>query len=95
MKGIECDTNFIPKERTPKPRGRFRRRVFTPTVSSIGAAVGIFGGIAALFIGLVCCIIHEMVRADHVYNQAATTLLVMAIPMIMLGSILLDEIERK
>lgn len=93
MNAIQYETTTFSTRPNSKRRGKLRRTILTPMVSSIGAGIGIFGGIAALFSGLICCVIHELFWGDTVYNQVATTLLVMAIPMILLGSVLLDEVD--
>ena len=77
----------------PKERGRLRKKVLTPGVCSVAAALGVFGGIAFLFAGLACVILHEIISGDVVYNQVGTTLLISAIPMILIGSVFLDEIR--
>lgn len=82
--------------RTP---GRFmaamRKSVLRPLPCAILAATGIFGGLSALFIGLVCVILHGAVPGDTTFSQVGTVLLVVAIPMILIGAIFLDEIEVK
>jgi hypothetical protein len=77
----------------PKERGKLRKKVLTPGVCSVAAGLGVFGGIAFLFAGLICVILHEIIPADFVYNQVGTTLLISAIPMILVGSVFLDEIR--
>jgi len=59
------------------------------------ASLGIFGGISALFIGLVFVVLHAVLSGDIVFNRAGTALLIVAIPMILLGSIFVDEVEGK
>src|SRR5438477_13001395 len=78
-----------------KSRGLIRKALLTPMVCSILASVGIFGGISSLFVGLVCVLIHGLVSADTVFDRVGTALLIAAIPMILVGSIFLDEIEVK
>lgn len=82
-----------------RPPGRvrtaLRHTVLRPLPCSILAATGIFGGLAALFVGIVCVILHGMIPADVTFSQVGTVLLVVAIPMILTGSIFLDEIEVK
>ena len=76
-----------------KERGQLRKKILTPGVCSVAAGIGVFGGIAFLFAGLICVILHEIIPADIVYNQVGTTLLISAIPMILVGSVFLDEIR--
>lgn len=76
-------------------KGRFRQVILNSVVCSIGAAVGIFGGISALFAGLLCVVIHALLSNDKMFDGVATVLLIIAIPMILVGSVLLDEIEQK
>jgi len=72
------------------------RKVFlNPFVCSVGASLGIFGGLSALFIGLVTIVVHGLVPGDTVFNKVGTTLLICAIPMILMGSVFLDEIGKK
>ncbi|MBK7394613.1 MAG: hypothetical protein IPI64_15185 [Chloracidobacterium sp.] len=78
------------KRRRAKSNTRLR-----PLVFSILAMFGVFGGISSLFVGIVCVIIHGTISQDVVFNQVGTGLLIVAIPMILLGSIFLDEIEGK
>lgn len=78
------------RRRTAKTNTRMRSLVF-----SILAMFGIFGGISALFVGIVCVIVHGAVSHDVVLNQVGTGLLIVAIPMILVGSIFLDKIEGK
>ncbi len=78
------------RRRRPKTNTRMR-----PLVFSILSIFGIFGGISALFVGIVCVIIHGAISHDVVLNQVGTGLLIVAIPMILVGSIFLDEIEGK
>ena len=59
------------------------------------ATFGIFGGISALFVGLVFVIIHGVLSGDTIFDKMGTGLLVVAIPMILIGSIFLDKIEEK
>ncbi len=62
---------------------------------SILAAFGIFGGISSLFVGLVFVVLHGIIAGDRMFDRAGTGLLIVAIPMILIGSIFLDEIEGK
>jgi hypothetical protein len=66
-----------------------------PWVWSILASLGIFGGISALFVGLVFVVIHGMLSSDVMFNRFGTGLLIVAIPMILLGAICLDQVEGK
>jgi hypothetical protein len=59
------------------------------------ATFGIFGGISALFVGLVLAIIHSALSGDTIFDQMGTGLLIAGIPMILIGSIFLDKIEGK
>ena len=79
---------------TAKLLNSLQRRILSPMVCSILAAVGIFGGISALFIGLVCIVIHAAIPGDRSFDQVGTILLITAIPAILIGSIFLDEIRE-
>lgn len=74
-------------------RRSLRKALLTPIVCSVLASVGIFGGISSLFVGLICVILHGLVSRDRIFDQAGTVLLIIAIPMILIGSIFLDEIQ--
>jgi hypothetical protein len=79
---------------TDEPTRPRRIRRLT-TLCSICGAVGVFGGLASLFCGLLCGIIHAVVAEDRVFDRAGTVLLVAAIPMILTGSIFLDQADPK
>ena len=76
-------------------RKRVRDALLTPLVCSILASLGIFGGISSLFVGLICVVIHSVISHDQVFDRVGTVLLIVAIPMILIGSIFLDEIKTK
>ena len=76
-------------------KGPLRKAILNPLVCSVLASVGIFGGISALFIGLVCVAVHALVSGDQTFDRVGTVLLITAIPAILVGSIFLDEIDRK
>ena len=78
-----------------KPRSSLRQKLLTPFVCSILASLGIFGGISSLFVGIVCVVVHAVVSHDRVFDRVGTVLLILAIPMILIGSVFLDEINNK
>jgi hypothetical protein len=95
--GTELKNTVMLKAPAP-PHGlrHAARKVFlNPFVCSVGASLGIFGGLSALFVGLVTIVIHGLVPGDIVFNKVGTILLICAIPMILIGSIFLDEIGKK
>ncbi len=69
---------------------RLRKMLF-----SAFAAFGVFGGISALFVGIVFVVLHSMVAGDRMFDMLGTGLLIAAIPMILIGSIFIDKIEEK
>ena len=71
------------------------KRLLTPIVCSVLASFGIFGGISSLFVGIGCVVVHGVISHDRVFDRVGTFLLMVAIPMILIGSIFLDEIEGK
>jgi len=73
--------------------GKVRMAILNPVLCTISATLGIFGGISSLVGGLVCITIHLFVDQDVVFDRAGTTLLILGIPLLLLGSIFLDEIE--
>lgn len=75
--------------------GRLRRAILSPFLCSVLATIGIFGGISALFSGLICVILHALISGDTAFDRVGTILLISAIPMILVGSIFLDEIEKR
>ena len=76
-------------------RRSIRKAVLTPFVSSVIASFGIFGGISSLFVGIVLVVLHSIVPGDRMFDRIGTGLLIVAIPMILIGSIFIDEIEGK
>ncbi len=85
--------NSIVKENSSARR--IRRMILSPFLCSVLATLGIFGGISALFSGLICVILHALISGDTAFDRVGTVLLISAIPMILVGSIFLDEIERR
>jgi len=63
-------------------------------ICSLFAAFGIFGGLASLFIGLVLIVIHSLISSDQIFDRVGTGLLIVAIPMILIGSVFLDWIKK-
>ncbi|MBK8466839.1 MAG: hypothetical protein IPL32_13500 [Chloracidobacterium sp.] len=78
----------------PSVKRIVRKKVLSPLVCSVLASFGIFGGISSLFVGVVCVVIHGLVSGDGVFDSVGTVLLIVAIPMILIGAIFLDKIER-
>ncbi len=76
-----------------KVHSRLRKSILNPVVCSVGATLGIFGGVSSLVAGMVCISIHLFVAQDVVFDRAGTTLLILGIPLLLLGSVFLDEIE--
>ena len=68
------------------------RTLLRPISATILAAIGIFGGVSALFIGLLCVVIHGLVASDRSFDRVGTVLLIIAIPLILIGSVFLDEV---
>ena len=71
--------------------GRSKSPVLRPLFCSIGALIGIFGGISILFAGLVCAIVHYALSGDVVFDRVGTVFLISAIPMLLIGSMFLDK----
>ncbi len=92
-RAIHIEKVAIPTGNAVKKRGHLRKSVMRPSVCAVFASLGIFGGLAALFIGIVCVAIHAFVRSDRTFDSVGTVLLIAAIPMILLGSVFLDEIN--
>lgn len=64
-------------------------------IFSVLAFLGFFGGMSALFVGLVFVVIHGVLSGDVIFNKVGTGLLFVAIPMILLGSVFADAIKGK
>ena len=92
---VETETKKVPIT-TPDVaiiHGRLRKFVLRPMLCAICASVGIFGGLASIFVGLVCVLIHAAIADDLAFDRVGSVLLIIAIPMILIGSIFLDEIN--
>ncbi len=76
-------------------RKGLRKKLMTPLVCSVLASIGMFGGMSALFVGSLCVLFHGIVKQDVLFSQAGTVLLIVAIPMILVGSVFLDEIDLR
>lgn len=74
-------------------KSMLRKTLLSPLVCSVLASLGIFGGIACLFAGVLCVVVHISLPGDTTFDRVGTTLLIAAIPMMLIGSIFLDEIE--
>ena len=91
----EIEAKGVMSTQMIKPRSFLRKTLLTPLVCSILASFGIFGGISSLFVGIVCVLIHGMISRDRIFDEVGTILLIAAIPMILVGSVFLDEINNK
>ena len=91
---IDWKSPVLANKRIARSEMLKKKRV-KPVIYAVLASLGIFGGISALFIGLVFVVLHAILSADIVFNRAGTVLLIVAIPMILLGSIFVDEVEGK
>lgn len=89
----QAATIVEPVGKPDRVRSAMRKSVLRPFSCSIFAAVGIFGGLSSLFVGLVSVMIHAMVPVEKVFDRVGTILLVAAIPMILVGSVFLDAID--
>lgn len=69
--------------------------VISPLVCSVCASFGIFGGISSIFAGLLCIITHIALTTDTMFEKVGTVLMIAGIPLLLMGSIFLDEIESK
>lgn len=79
----------------PKLLETLRNHLLGSLVCSIGAALGIFGGIAFIVFGLLCVVIQWMIGRDTVLDNVGAFMLIVAIPMMMLGAAFMDEYEKK
>src|SRR5689334_21143455 len=93
-RAMQIEKAEMPTDKTLKPRSQIRQFVFRPVVCSVCAFLGVFGGLLSLFLGLFCVVVHAVVPADHIFNRAGTILLIAGIPMMLAGSVFLDEIPR-
>ena len=76
------------------PRQKRQLRI-QPFVFAALSSLGVFGGISSLFVGLVFVLIHTIVPADRMFDRTGTGLLIAGIPLILIGSIFIDMIEKK
>ena len=89
-------TPLVPANDDPLTgRKGLRKTLMTPLVCSVMASIGMFGGMSALFVGSICVLFHGIVKQDVLFSQVGTVLLIVAIPMILLGSVFLDEIDLR
>jgi hypothetical protein len=91
---VQSSTMTRPIGQPGRIRTTLRKTVLRPFPCSVLAATGIFGGLSALFVGLVCIVLHALIPGDVMFSRVGTVLLVVAIPMILIGSIFLDEIDK-
>ena len=95
----KCESENVAFERPiangDRPSSRGRYAIMSPLICSVLAAVGIFGGISSLFAGLICVVIHSFLRVDRAFDSVGTVLLIIAIPMILVGSVFLDELGER
>jgi hypothetical protein len=82
-------------QKRTRERGRLRTKLLPPMVCSILASIGIFGGLSSITAGFFCAVIHEALAGETAFGQVSTVLMIMGIPMMLLGSILIDEIGPK
>ena len=90
---IEQHALVEPNGSLQRVKKALRKNVLSPLVCSVLASFGIFGGISSLFVGLICIVIHGVISHDKIFDSVGTVLLIVAIPMILIGSIFLDEVE--
>ena len=91
----EAELKHVALPRAADSRSAIRRKLMSPLVCAVLASFGVLGGVSALFVGIVSVVIHGIVPQEHVFNRVGTALLMVAIPMILIGSIFLDEIDQR
>jgi hypothetical protein len=79
-----------PNDSVQPPQGR--RVVLGAGICSAGVGLGIGGGLTALVSGLVCVVAESVTPGDTAYGRLATILLIIAIPLLLIGSIFIDEL---
>lgn len=67
---------------------------FTRMTCVAGAAIGSFGGLMSLFLGLLCSVGDEFLGSNTLLSKMATVLMIAGIPMMLAGSALMDKVER-
>lgn len=82
-------------KQTKGERGRLRRRILNRLVCSVLASLGVFGGISSLVAGCLSVVLHGIIPGDTLFGGAGTVLLILGIPLLLLGSVFLDEIDLK
>lgn len=84
--GIDADENVTRRTTVIKTRRR---------ISLAGAALTLFAaGMLLPVLGLVSMIVHAAMSDDRVFDRIGTISLISSIPLIMLGSHLMDVFER-
>lgn len=81
-------------ERHPKDISRAPSGNVRTGLRSIFAFVGVFGGIAFIFVGLVLGALFEVGLIGEIYHTVSGRLLVAAIPMIVVGSLMVEDKSR-
>ncbi|HMT07192.1 MAG TPA: hypothetical protein PKA82_04240 [Pyrinomonadaceae bacterium] len=71
-----------------------RTKLLSPRICSVGAGLGIFGGIAFIVFGLMCVLVHAVAGRDTILDNVGALMLIAAIPMMMAGAAFMDEAEK-
>jgi hypothetical protein len=89
---VSVPPSFAPanaRKENSKPGKTKRRAVYT-----VLSTFGIFGGISALSVGLVLVVIQSVAISDRIFDRIGTILLIVAIPLILTGSIFLGKVDE-
>jgi hypothetical protein len=70
------------------------KRLNARVVLSTAALLCFVGGFLAPILGLVIIIIHTAIPGDHALERVGTALMIVSIPLLLLGSHLMDLFER-
>ena len=80
--------NPIPEIDSAATKTTGKRRIAT-------IAVAIFGsGVALPILGFTLAIVHSMIERDQIFGVVGTVCLIVTIPMILLGSHLMDKFDQ-
>ena len=71
---------------------RHRSKYLGRLILSTLASIGIFGGISSAVAGTICTVIHSLLTNETTFAKAGSILLIAAVPAMLAGSILIDEI---
>jgi hypothetical protein len=91
MQSISEAGDAAEAESQPPPAVQKR---FSLSAYTVLGLLGILGGVSGLFAGMICVIIHLILLPEQTFDRVGTVLLIMAIPMLLAGSLCMGELEK-